>query len=145
MSSNTDELLEVERNELRLRTALIAAAWEVWSEAQHTIRRLVRTAEWSGDLPDAGQRHALGEQFNAQIFEAYARARLQCAIVHAVDGVDQIHDYDQHWEETWGAVTATRAAAAYREAFDAAIERQRASRLAAMAQSEALAAAGVPA
>jgi hypothetical protein len=131
-------------HELRARVAEIAAAWEVWSEAQHDVRRLAHTNEWAGDLPDGGQRAKLAEQFKAQINEAYARARAQCAVVHAVDGVDQVADYDRHWEETWGAVVATAAAAAYAEKIASALERQRSARAAALAQSDALEAAGVP-
>jgi hypothetical protein len=130
-------------NTLRARVAELAAAWAVWGEAQHAVRRLVRTAEWSGDLPDGGQRRELKEQFNAQIFEAYARARLQCAIVYAVDGVDQVAEYDRHWQDTWGEVTATRAAAVYVDAFAAALALQQAARAAAREQSAALEAAGV--
>lgn len=133
----------IERNALQARVAEIAAAWDVWGEAQHEIRRMVRTAEWSGDLPDGGQREQLKQQFSAQIFEAYARARVQCAIVRAVDGVDQVAEYDRHWQETWGAATATAAGTAYAERFAAALERQRAARAAAAAQSAALEAAGV--
>jgi hypothetical protein len=132
------------RGELRERVAEIAAAWDVWGEAQHAIRRLVRAAEWSGDLPDAGQRGALQQQFNAQIFEAYARSRLQCVIVRAVDGVDQADSYDQHWRETWGDAIAAKAAAVYADAFAAALERQQQARAAAAMQGPALEAAGVP-
>jgi hypothetical protein len=134
----------IERNALQACVGEIAAAWDVWGEAQHEIRRLVRTAEWSGDLPDAGQRVALKQQFSAQIFEAYARARLQCAIVRAVDGVDHVPDYDRHWEETWGAVVLTQAANVYAEKLATSLARQKTARAAAAAQSEALKAAGVP-
>lgn len=145
MDTSTIESFLRDHKALGERVIGIAAAWEVWSEAQHEIRRRVNAAEWSGDAPDAGQRAALNQQFNAQIFEAYARARLQCAIVLAVDGADQIADYDRHWEETWGAVTVTKAAAAYAEKLSAALERGQTARAAAAEQREALEQAGVPA
>ena len=138
-------LVVLQRNALSAAIGAIGAAWEVWGEAQHEIRRLVRTAEWSGDLPDAAQRAALNQQFSAQIFEAYARARLQVAIVRAVDGVDQVADYDRHWAETWGETTTHRAAVAYADKLAAALERQRTARAAALAQRDALERAGVPA
>jgi len=130
-------------DELRAQLADIAAAWDVWSEAQHAIRQLARRNEWQGDLPDGGQRQQLKEQFNAQIFEAYARARVQCAIVQSVDGLDQVGEYDRHWEDTWGAPTLTKAAAVYAEQIAAARARQKDSRAAALAQAEAFDAAGV--
>jgi hypothetical protein len=133
----------IQRNQLRKHVGQIAAAWDVWGEAQHAVRRCARMNEWAGDLPDGGQRQQLKEQFNAQIFEAYARARVQCAIVLAVDGLDQLAEYERHWDDTWGAPTATKAAAVYVEQFAAALARQQQSRAAAAAQSEAFDAAGV--
>lgn len=130
-------------DELRAQVEYIAAAWDVWGEAQHAIRQLARRNEWQGDLPDGAQRQQLKEQFNAQIFEAYSRSRVQCAIVLAVDGVDMIADFDRHWEETWGAPTITKAAAVYAGQIFEARARQRQSRAAAAAQSEAFDAAGV--
>jgi hypothetical protein len=133
----------IERNQLQKRVGEIAAAWDVWAEAQHTVRQLARRNEWAGDLPDGGQRQQLKEQFNAQIFEAYARARVQCAIVLSVDDLDTVADFDRHWEETWGAPTLTKAAAVYAEQIAAARARQHESRAAAAAQSDAFDAAGV--
>jgi hypothetical protein len=120
------------------RLAHVAAAWEVWSERQHEIRRLVRMSEWSGDLPDAAQVRDLRRQHEAQLREAYARARVQIAIVQGVDGVDQASDYEAHWRETWGDVSA-RIAADWKVDFAGALERQTKARAEAQVQRTALA------
>jgi hypothetical protein len=131
----------IERNQLRDRAALLAAAWEVWSEAQHGLRRIVRTAEWSGDL--GGQRAELARQYGASVCEAYARARVQCAIALLADGLDQVADYDRHWAETWGPALAGRAADAYAQAFDTARARQQEAHAAAAVVTDAWNTAGI--
>lgn len=116
----------------------ISAAWEVWGERQHEVRRLARMNQWAGDLPVAAQARDAHTQFEGQIAEAYARARLQCAIVYGVDGVDQTDDYDAHWHETWGADVATRVANQWIVDYTAALERQTEARTNARLQAAAL-------
>lgn len=133
----------IERNQLQAHVFAIAAAWEIWAEAVHEVRRHARSNEWSGELASGAQRIALQQQFNAQIFEGYARARVQCAVQHAADGVDTVEGFDEHFTEMWGAETLSKARAAYSGRVAEVIDRQHASRAAATAQREALEAAGV--
>jgi hypothetical protein len=121
----------------------ISAAWEVWGEAQHAVRRLVRSAEWSGDLPDAAQFRDAQNQVRGQMREAYARTRVQCAIVAGVDGVDMVPMFAKHWIETWGDAISAEIAREWSEANAAALERQHAARTKAHAVAAAFAAAGV--
>lgn len=122
----------------------VAAAWEVWGERQHAVRRLVRSAEWSGDLPDGAQRRDLQLQYEAQLAEAYARSRVQCAIVDGVDGVDQVADFNAHWRETWGDGLADKVAEQYNIDFALALERQADARRQAAEQTAAAAAHHAP-
>jgi hypothetical protein len=121
----------------------ISAAWEVWGEHQHAVRRLVRSAEWSGDLPDAAQLRDAQNQVRAQMREAYSRTRVQCAIVAGVDGVDCVPMFAAHWIETWGDTISSEIAREWAEANAVALERQHAARTKARAVAASFAAAGV--
>lgn len=121
----------------------ISAAWEVWGEAQHAVRRLVRSAEWSGDLPDAAQLRDAQNQVRGQMREAYARTRVQCAIVAGVDGVNMVGMFAKHWIETWGDTISAEIAREWAEANAAALERQQSARVKARAVAASFAAAGV--
>lgn len=126
----------------RERLIEISAAWEVWGDAMHAIRRAAQMAQWSGDMPDAAQIRDARAQVELQIREAYARARVQCAIAFGVDGVDTAPAFDQHWRETWGDTIANSAAEQWRTEHAAALARQTAAREGAAAQNQALEAVG---
>lgn len=119
----------------------IQAAWEVWSEILHEVRRVIHENAWHGDMTAEFQRAELGRQLRVQCLEAYARGRIQAAIVTAIDGAaandddgrDQFEQFEQHWRETWGEQIAIDAAAYWRDKYDAAkarAARARASRAA---------------
>lgn len=129
-------------NDLQQRVIETAAAWEVWCERLADVKQRAQANAYNGDLPDAAQVRDLQKQFRLQLTEAYARARIQCAIAYGADGVDTAPSFDEHWEQTWGTELAASVSAEWLERYRAAIARQTEARAAAADMSRSLAAAG---
>lgn len=80
----------------------ISAAWEVWSQRLHEVRRVAQFNAVSGDFATADQERRANVLLRLQHSEAYARARVQLAIAEALDGVSLAREFDDHWRDFWG-------------------------------------------
>lgn len=121
----------------------IAAAWDVWAQRVGELRSQALANALAGDLSTPAQQRNGELQLYQQHVEAYARARVQCAIAAAVDGVDTSAEYDAHFRDFWGAEACDRIVEGWAIDFRTATASITANRAAARAAAESLAKAGM--